>query len=191
MLDVLEEQLRRFEIGGEADYEIVTASLEYFQGFPGRCHHPKEDLVLDRLRKRDPFVMQEVGDLARAHCDIEAALRAFGGAVTAVLSDAEVPRQAFLRIAKEFLAQQRKHCTMEETLFFPAIARILADEDWQVLQSAVTQERDPLLDGSGDRRFELLRRTILEWQSETVCETRLDFVSPKDVPVRVRQGAPL
>ncbi len=171
VLNVLEEQLRRFEIGGHADYEIVAAAVEYFQGFPDRCHHPKENLVFDRLRMRDPSVVQEVGDLARAHRDIEAALRALGGALTAILGDAEVPRQVFVRIAKDFIAQQRQHCLMEETRFFPAIARILDDADWQVLRAEMTQERDPLLGGAGDRRFELLRRTILEWQSETMSET--------------------
>ena len=170
VLDVLEQQLRRFEIGDQADYEIVAAAVEYFQGFPDRCHHPKENLVFDRLRKRDPSVVQEIGDLAQAHRDIEAALRALGGALTAVLNDAEVPRQIFVQIAKDFIAQQRQHCALEETQFFPAIARILADDDWKVLQGAMTQERDQLLNGSGDRRFELLRRTILEWQSETATE---------------------
>ena len=45
LLDVLERQIAVFRQGGDPDYDLIEAVVEYCLTYPDQCHHPKEDLV--------------------------------------------------------------------------------------------------------------------------------------------------
>lgn len=170
VLGVLERQLLAFESASHADYELIEATVDYFSGFPDRCHHPKEDPVYAMLRERDPKAAEAVGDLAANHRQLAAQLRAFAAEIAAVIGEAEWPRAALLRAARDFIDLQRRHLAAEEATFFPAAERALGPADWQALKSAINRTPDPLLGGSADTRFDGLRRVILAWEAETVAE---------------------
>jgi hemerythrin-like domain-containing protein len=54
LLGVLERELNVFDRGERPDYEVVLAVIDYFKDYPDSCHHPKEDMILEKLRARDP-----------------------------------------------------------------------------------------------------------------------------------------
>ena len=54
LLRVLERELGVFEHGGRPDYEVVLAVIEYFKEYPDSCHHPKEDIIVEKIKARDP-----------------------------------------------------------------------------------------------------------------------------------------
>jgi len=166
VLNVLERQVRIFETGGRPDYELIEAAVEYFLGFPDRCHHPKEDLVFARLQQRDPDAALKMGDLAAAHVRLADNLRIFAAGLQAVVDEAELPRAAVVRWARSFIELQRQHLEMEEATFFPAAETALTPRDWSELAAELTEAPDPLVHGDSKARFEALRRTILAWQAE-------------------------
>jgi hemerythrin-like domain-containing protein len=166
VLNVLERQVQIFETGGRPDYELIEAAVEYFLGFPDRCHHPKEDLVFARLRQRDPDAARKVGDLAAAHVALAENLRIFAAGLQAVVDEAELPRAAVVRWARGFIELQRQHLAMEEAALFPAAEAALTPRDWSELAAAMTKAPDPLVHGDPEARFEALRRNILAWQAE-------------------------
>lgn len=51
LLRVLRE-LSVFERGERPDYEAVLAVIDYFEDYPDACHHPKEDMIVEKLRAR-------------------------------------------------------------------------------------------------------------------------------------------
>ena len=53
LLLVLEHELEVFDRSEEPDYEIFQAVIQYFQDYPELCHHPKEDMVFEKLKVRD------------------------------------------------------------------------------------------------------------------------------------------
>lgn len=63
LLNALEHQLAIFDTAETPDYDVLVGIGDYFIGFPGRCHHPKEDLIFRKLRARDPEAAEIVGDL--------------------------------------------------------------------------------------------------------------------------------
>src|SRR5260370_24684371 len=67
LLLVLERELLVFNRGERPDYHVVRSVIEYFQDYPDRCHHPKEDMVFEKLKARDPIAAASVGDLEAEH----------------------------------------------------------------------------------------------------------------------------
>jgi hemerythrin-like domain-containing protein len=67
LLRVLERELSVFDRGERPDYEVVLAVIDYFEGYPDTCHHPKEDMIVEKLRARDPVAAATIGDLEAEH----------------------------------------------------------------------------------------------------------------------------
>ena len=166
LVKTLEWQLAEFEAGGTPDYDVIRSVIDYFLSFPDLYHHPKEDLVFGRLQERAPAAAERIGDLRREHEALGARTRELSAGLKAVLDEAQVPRESFLRWARAFIDLQSRHMQMEETTFFPAALEWLVDDDWKQLQAAMTTPDDPLFGERVGERFEHLRKSILQWQEE-------------------------
>ena len=49
---LLERELTVFDRGDRPNYEIVLAVIDYFKDYPDSCHHPKEDMIFEKLEAR-------------------------------------------------------------------------------------------------------------------------------------------
>ena len=54
LLRVMEQELRVFDQGECPDYEVFGAIIEFFKKYPDSCHHPKEDIIYEKFKTRDP-----------------------------------------------------------------------------------------------------------------------------------------
>jgi len=166
LLRTLEWQVAEFREGRQPDYDVIRAALDYFLSFPGLYHHPKEDLLFAKLRERDPTIVEKIGDLRAAHEALDARARQFAAGVRAVLVEAEVPREAFLRWSSAFIDRQWEHMQMEEGTFFPAAELVLTAADWSEINAQITEANDPLFGEKRGEQFARLHQTILEWQTQ-------------------------
>jgi hemerythrin-like domain-containing protein len=166
LLDALERQIGRFEEGGLIDFEIADGILHYCRSYPDRHHHPLEDLVYERLKRRNPETASAVGDLAREHAKLAALTADFAARLDAVEQDVAMERHDFLGPAHSFLTGYRHHIMMEEKQFFPAAERNLTAEDWQAIQRALPPTADPLFERREDDRFGALYRDIVDWDHQ-------------------------
>jgi hemerythrin-like domain-containing protein len=166
LLDVLERQLAIFERGERPDYDVLTAIANYFTGFPERSHHPREDLVFQRLRDRYPAAADAVGDLGGEHDTIGSLASDFHEAVQNVLHEVELPRAEFQATLRHFIDDQRRHMLMEKDRFFPVALEVLTKEDWAELETMANEERDALFDDGTSGDYDALRERIMQWQAE-------------------------
>jgi hemerythrin-like domain-containing protein len=166
LLNILDRQLSIFDIGGIPDYDILEAIADYFQSFPDLYHHPKEDLIFQRMKRRDAAAAARVGDLQREHEELAARTRGFAQAVRAVVEDVNVERRSFEHWARSFVEFQREHMRKEERLFFPSVLRVLTEADWAEIRARITDQEDPLLGETIGERYETLRQEILRWERE-------------------------
>jgi len=166
LLRTLEWQLAEFEVGNQPDYDVLLAAVDYFLMFPELSHHPTEDLIFEKLRERAPISAQSIGDLRSAHDALAARARVLAEGLRAVLAEAEVPREAFVRWCSEFIDNQRQHIEMEEATFFPAVEKTLTEKDWRDLGAKIMKRIDPLFDVNVDEKFTQLRQTIFAWQRQ-------------------------
>uniref|UniRef100_Q07JL6 Hemerythrin HHE cation binding domain protein n=1 Tax=Rhodopseudomonas palustris (strain BisA53) TaxID=316055 RepID=Q07JL6_RHOP5 len=167
LINVLEQELKVFDRRERPDYEIFQAIIEYFQDFPDRCHHPKEDVVFQILKQRSPAVAGAVGDIEAEHRLEGERLRRFSQMVDDILADQEIPRDAFHIAAEDFIDHQRRHMAKEEQLLFPAALETLTPEDWAKIDARIDERKDPMFDGKVEDRFQNLHATILRWEQET------------------------
>jgi hemerythrin-like domain-containing protein len=167
LLLVLEQELEVFDYSDQPDYEILQAIIEYFQDYPESYHHPKEDIVFEKLKARDRAVAKRVGDVEAEHQVETNRLREFAQAVENILAGREFLRQSFHNIVRDFVEHQRQHMDKEERLLFPAAVKGLRPEDWAEIDQRLKNRKDPLFDDVVENKFRALHRTILRWERET------------------------
>lgn len=167
LLLVLEHELEIFDRSEEPDYEILQAVIQYFQDYPEHCHHPKEDLVYEKLKLRDQAAAERIGDVEAEHHSESLRLRRLVEAVEEILSGREVLRRTFHDAVSDFIKYQRAHMDKEERLLFPAAVQRLKPEDWEAIDARLSDRKDPLFNGAVETKFQALQRTILRWERET------------------------
>ena len=167
LLHVLEQELDVFDHSESPDYQILQAVIDYFQDYPENYHHPKEDIVFEKLKLRDPAAAMQVGDAEADHQVETKRLSQFAQAVEDVLAGREIPRQAFHNIVRDFIRHQRQHMAKEEQLLFPSAARALRPEDWAEIDARLNDRKDPLFDDANEKKFHALGQAILRWEQET------------------------
>ena len=167
LLLVLEQELEVFDRSEEPDYEILQAVIQYFQDYPESCHHPKEDMVFEKLKVRDSAAANRIGDVEAEHQVETKRLLGFAQAVEHILAGREFLRQAFHNVVHDFIEHQRQHMDKEERLLFPAAIKALRLEDWAEIDARLNDKKDPLFNGVIENKFYALQRTILQWEWET------------------------
>ena len=161
LLTVLERQVTAMERGDRIDWDIVRRIVEYCLAFPDLYHHPLEDQVLTRLRRKELVAAGPSTSLVAEHRDLSASLRRVAAAVEQVLQDATVPRDWFVSLVRKFLGAQRDHMRREESEFYPAAERAFGLSDWADLDKAASRiPSDPLFDSPTDRHYVALLSDI-------------------------------
>lgn len=166
LLAALERQVAAFDRGKRPDYDILHGVIDYCLTYPDLYHHPKEDLIMEHLRARDPAAAASLGDLLAEHARLGEVTRRFAAAVHNVLQEVEVPRAAFDEKARSFLQAYRDHMAEEERAFLPLAAKTLTAEDWREIDARMAPRPDPLFEGEPEDRFRALSEDILAWDRE-------------------------
>lgn len=166
ILRALERQLDTFSGGGNADFDIIQATLDYCRDFPALVHHPKEDLVLAKLRQRDAAAAAAVGELEAEHRDLLALTDRFAGMVDDVVREEELPRDALVDVWRSFLERYRNHMAGEERALFVEAQKRLTPEDWDAVGAALSQRTDPVFGQQVDERFRALKADLDELARE-------------------------
>ena len=166
LLKVLEYELKVFDRRERPDYKVIQTIIDYFQDYPDCCHHPKEDMIFDRLKARDPLAAKRIGDVEAEHRQETERLDRVAKVVRNVLLDREILRETFGKVMRDFIDHQRRHMAMEERTLFPAAASALRPEDWQEIDSKWNDKTETFFDVAMEEKCRSLRDRILQWGRE-------------------------
>lgn len=166
LLNVLEDELKVFDRGERPDYEVIEAIISYFQDYPDCCHHPKEDMIFDKLKTRDPPAAKSIGDAEAEHRQETERLDRVARVVRNVLLDRAIVRQTFSDVMRDFIDHQRVHMAMEERMLFPAAKNALRSEDWREIDLKWNDRTESLFNVAMDEKLHSLRDRILRWGRE-------------------------
>jgi hemerythrin-like domain-containing protein len=136
---------------------------EYTLHYPDLVHHPKEDLVFERLVMRDPEAGAVVGDLVKDHRRLSELTRRFAAAISNAARDVELPREWLDSLTKEYLLANRMHMEMEEKHFLPRAMAMLTDEDWAAIDERVAHTDDPVFGKKVAATYLSLHERILKF----------------------------
>ena len=166
LLNVLEDELKVFDRGERPDYEVIEAIISYFQDYPDCCHHPKEDMIFDKLKTRDPPAAKSIGDAEAEHRQETERLDRVARVVRNVLLDREIVRHTFSDVMRDFIDHQRVHMAMEERMLFPAAKNALRSEDWTEIDLKWQDKTESLFNVAMEEKCQSLRDRILRWGRE-------------------------
>jgi hemerythrin-like domain-containing protein len=162
LLCMMEQELIVFDRGERPDYEIFGAIIEYFKKYPDTCHHPKEDIIYEKFRTRDPGRAASVSDLQAEHREGAVRLRRVAQALDSVLNDQDILRASVDRIVRDFIDNERKHIALEEEVVFPTIVDTLQPGDWAEVALTIADRYGPPSQADFEEQFSSVRRDILE-----------------------------
>ncbi len=169
LLRVMEQELRVFDRGERPDYEVLRAIIEFFKKYPASCHHPKEDIIYEKFKARDPDRAASIADLEAEHREGAMRLLRVAQAIENVLDDQEVLREDVARIVRDFVDNERKHIALEDEVIFPAIVDTLHSADWADVALTLADRYGPPSPADFEEQFNTLRRDILELEQAAVA----------------------
>ncbi len=162
LLVLIERQMDAHRGGAALDIDLPRNILDYILNYPDRVHHPKEDLIFERLRRIDPEGAAVVADVLGEHPALRQATECFASTLRNVAHDAEIPRDWFEAIARNYIGKTRAHMHQEEKVFFPrALARLKYD-DWRAIDAAGAAPADPLFGPTVEKKYLALHERILQ-----------------------------
>ncbi len=145
------------------DYELLDSMLRYIENVPDRLHHPKEDRVLFPaivLRARDGQAL--VRELERDHARDAPMLAELRRAFRVFREDGVNALNQLATAADEFTEFYLDHMRKEEEQLLPLAAVTLSPEDWQRVDSAFSNNADPLFDAELTDEYRRLYDHITE-----------------------------
>ena len=164
LLRAVEHQVAVFSVEGEPDYDVLVGAADYFIDFPDRCHHPKEDVILARLRDLHPVEAAGVGGLFAEHRKLHELAHRFRETVGLLLNHNDVARDVIVAAAQGFVTEKRRHLLGEEEGFLPLADALLTPQDWSAIEDELTQRSNPLF-GSAEATFRTLSNRLLTWEA--------------------------
>ena len=157
LLDAVED-----ESAGSADIELMRDIMTYMIRFPDHTHHPKEDLMFERMRARElkPETGHIIDKLLREH----AALARKGEALRRILLQvADVGgdhHRTLLATGRDYVQFLRYHMQLEEETVFSEAETLLDEADWSEIEDAFRTRTDPVFGSVVDREFRALYQHI-------------------------------
>jgi hemerythrin-like domain-containing protein len=132
VMQLFAEQLKAIESGELVDTHVVYEVMDYMVTWPDRFHHPREDLIYNRVAEVDAKVADDVDTLQRDHD--HTAKR--GRAVLREIERwrlGEVSGTGVVKSGRDYIDHIYEHMSLEEKQVFPRIEATLTLQDWREL----------------------------------------------------------
>lgn len=144
------------------DPRVFRAMIYYLDTFSERMHHPKEDRFLFKaMRSRGGEAAAAVGELEREHAAGGDALKRLEQCLIRYEEGGDREFAGFADAVAKFVREYRDHMHKEESVVFPMAERLLTAQDWQAIDRAFLENRDPLAADRDARDFEKLFERIV------------------------------
>lgn len=148
------ENLRRLARGrgsvASFNSAIFGAMVNYLQDFADHVHHPKEDRYLFApLRRRGVAAEALIAALEREHVEGWRALRDLRQSYARLAAAGDAGLPDFARAIEDFARTYFEHMRKEEEELFPLALQLFTSEDWDAIDRAFSEHRDPGPPGDG------------------------------------------
>lgn len=147
--------------GVAPDPALMRAIVHYIQAFPVALHHPKEeDYLFRKLRERSSEVNADLDELQRQHHRDEEMVGELAALVERQ-AKGEAPLAEVEQAVSRYALFIWEHLGREEGVILPAAQRHLAESDWDEINAAFSENRDPRFGGDTESEFKRLFSRIV------------------------------
>lgn len=154
LLQLLQDQIDAIEHHGEVDYDTVGGVMRYMVNIPDVFHHPKEDLIFERMSGTDEELAQTIQRLQEGHRMIVASGRSLlEKATTAAASGKPGDLRDLRNDLRHYVNGLREHMETEESrVFVPAVAQ-LTGADWLEIDRLIKPVLDPVFSATVEEEY--------------------------------------
>jgi hemerythrin-like domain-containing protein len=153
----MEHLITEIEDGKHADFAVFHGLFTYIDRFLDRYHHPKEnDYLFPRLLERAPDTKELVHELGRQHSQGEVLFVEMLKALSAYEFSGESEFPVFRDTVLKYCKFERDHAHMEEREILPRAREVLTESDWEEIDAAFGENRDPMFGDQWSDEFSTL-----------------------------------
>jgi nucleotide-binding universal stress UspA family protein/hemerythrin-like domain-containing protein len=139
---------------------LLQAIVRYIQSFPVALHHPKEELLFELLRAHTSEANAELDELERQH-PRDREMVAELATMVQKYTEQQLPVGELRGAVSRYAAFIWDHLGREEGVILPAAQRHLSDADWQKVETAFGENRDPCFGADSAAQFRQLFSRIV------------------------------
>jgi len=157
---LVREQRKR---GTRINPAVFRAMLYYLDVFPERMHHPKEENYLFAAVRRKTSEADAVLDELRAEHDSGAhTIRDLEQDLLRYEEGGDKEFEHFATAVEAFVKGYREHMRKEEDGVMPIARRVLNAQDWEDINRAWAENRDPLTGVETEKEYEQVLDRIVK-----------------------------
>lgn len=164
MLDLLERQIVLLEQGREADTDVLKEIIDYFRTFPDVYHHPKEDLIVRYITRRDASAGALLSSLADEHAAGSSDLVDLTRALVDMLLEPEHRTAHFVDLARHFVDSERRHMAWEDGNLFEIAAQTLTESDLAEIERRFAALGEARFEHLARERFQHIATDAARWR---------------------------
>lgn len=154
LLETMLEQLQNESVDSATSYYLLSDIAQYMHDYPETVHHPTEDVIFERLLKRDPDSEKDIEWLRRDHERLDSAT----SELVELLEVASEQKTGEARATAEealrkYIGRLQRHMELEEARLFPRAVECLSHTDWKTIDSQLANVEDPLFGENVAREY--------------------------------------
>lgn len=161
LVHLIEKEIDRVTDEENPNVSLLLDIMQYLTRYVDVAHHPLEELLIARYEKKEATENDEVEECKRQHKMLWDLGREFMAVVEAVREEQLVERTEFSRIGREFVDAQLAHIDLEEGKVFPALGKVLDDDEMMAVSDEMEHRKDPLFGSIVEREYEQLYDYII------------------------------
>lgn len=167
LLPLLETEADNIRQKVAVDYECLEDVMHYMVNFPDRYHHPKEDLIFQRMSKQSADVANAVSRLEKDHKAMALQASKLYEKIREIKD--KPSRAGAIKLADDltkYAVSLRNHMTLEEREVLKPANYSLKESDWQEIDNAIAPVVDPIFGQAVTERYvTLMKRYINDFNS--------------------------
>lgn len=162
ILGLLARELDAVSDASGGDFELMRDIMIYMTRYPDHTHHPKEDLMFERMRERgiSPDTEATIVKLLREHVALAEKGNILRDMLIGVVDGALVEREALVSTGRDYVEFLGYHARLEDETVFLEAEKLLDDADWAVVRKAFEAQVDPVFGPAVDHEFTSLHDYI-------------------------------
>ncbi len=157
LLDTVLDELGGSGATDRPKYAVIAGILDYLHSYSDAFHHPREDLLFERLNKRQPELERAISTLLDEHQWFDTQ----GDTLEQALHRHMVGKRSQQRNKRldtqirRYVKKLRAHLRMEEKEVFSQTSA-LHQHDWMAIDKGLSYQPDPLFGRQVQQRYEEL-----------------------------------
>ena len=162
LLGLLVRELDAVSDASGGDFELMRDIMVYMTRYPDHTHHPKEDLMFERMRERGVAQHTEstIAKLRREHVALEEKGSIFRDILIGVVDGALVERETLVATGRDYAEFLDYHARLEDQTVFIEAEKLLDDADWSGIARAFEAQVDPVFGPVVEHDFQTLYEHI-------------------------------